>query len=347
MDQPFNYNNDTPDFEETPQDADFGVVYREENAKKHFEKKGIKKNANIIGLACLIMLVIPFVMRLALSFFVQILYRFDCDVSFILGPAFLKIYSIISATTILLVPFLLVFKAANYRISDLMSFAKPKKGYSLPLFFIGVGFCSFANVAVASIGTFFSQFGIKYELNEGENPQGIYGIMLTMIATCVVPALIEEFACRGILMGALKKYGNGFAVFASAVLFGIMHGNFRQIPFAFLVGLVLGFVTIKSGSLWPAIFIHAFNNGTSVLFDYFVNPKSQQINQIAYPIFLISTLLMGLLGVLMLAKKEDAFVLEKCDMVTGVGKRYFWFFSSPFVLAYICLSVINAFEYFK
>ena len=36
------------------------------------------------------------------------------------------------------------------------------------------------------------------------------------------------FACRGLIMGILRKYGDGFAVLMTAAVFGLMHGNLTR-----------------------------------------------------------------------------------------------------------------------
>lgn len=66
-------------------------------------------------------------------------------------------------------------------------------------------------------------------------------------------------------VGILRKYGKGFAVAAIAIIFGLVHGNIVQFIFASLIGVILGYVTVKTDNILPAIFIHAFNNGMSVL----------------------------------------------------------------------------------
>lgn len=45
----------------------------------------------------------------------------------------------------------------------------------------------------------------------------------------------------------------------SAILFGIYHGNIVQTPFAFILGLLLGYITVSYG-LKYAIAVHIFNN---------------------------------------------------------------------------------------
>lgn len=75
----------------------------------------------------------------------------------------------------------------------------------------------------------------------------------------IVAPIGEELIFRGYILRSLQPYGKRFAIFGSALLFGLFHGNLLQAPYAFLVGLVLGYVTVEYSVLW-AIAIHVFNN---------------------------------------------------------------------------------------
>lgn len=69
----------------------------------------------------------------------------------------------------------------------------------------------------------------------------------------------EEILFRGLILRMLRPYGKRMAVFVSALLFALYHGNIIQIPYAFLVGLVLAYTTLEYSILW-AIVLHIFNN---------------------------------------------------------------------------------------
>lgn len=69
----------------------------------------------------------------------------------------------------------------------------------------------------------------------------------------------EEILFRGVLLRSMEPYGKRFAIITSALLFGLFHGNLSQAPFAFLVGLVLGYVTVEHNIGW-AMVLHMFNN---------------------------------------------------------------------------------------
>ena len=77
--------------------------------------------------------------------------------------------------------------------------------------------------------------------------------------TAVFAPVGEEIIYRGLVMRQFQKYGNVFAIVISATLFGVMHANLFQIPFAFLTGLVLGYTAAEFSLKW-SILLHLCNN---------------------------------------------------------------------------------------
>jgi sodium transport system permease protein len=99
-----------------------------------------------------------------------------------------------------------------------------------------------------------------------------YWLIVTTLA--LVPAIFEEVCFRGFLFGALRTRLTGpMAVVASALLFGLFHEILsplpgRLLPSAFL-GLVLGWVRLRSRSILPGMVLHALNNGLLLSVIYF------------------------------------------------------------------------------
>lgn len=130
----------------------------------------------------------------------------------------------------------------------------------------GMGCCILANFAVSYIIAIVNTFtGRELSQSEMAEPNSVFSCILLAICLAVMPGICEELAMRCFSLQLLRKYGKGFAVFAVSIVFGLLHGNVVQFIFAFLVGMVLGFVTVKTDSIVPAIFIHALNNGMSVV----------------------------------------------------------------------------------
>jgi len=75
----------------------------------------------------------------------------------------------------------------------------------------------------------------------------------------IAAPIVEEILFRGFVQRSLLPFGKKFAIFGSALLFGMFHGNLVQTPYAFLVGLVLGYVAAEY-NIWWAIALHMINN---------------------------------------------------------------------------------------
>jgi membrane protease YdiL (CAAX protease family) len=78
---------------------------------------------------------------------------------------------------------------------------------------------------------------------------------------CLIVPLFEELLFRGLLLSWLGKYfSSSRAIIASAVLFAVMHGYPVVFPFAFIYGLLAGWIRLRTGSTLNMFFLHAFNN---------------------------------------------------------------------------------------
>ncbi|MCK6486083.1 MAG: CPBP family intramembrane metalloprotease [Phycisphaerae bacterium] len=76
-----------------------------------------------------------------------------------------------------------------------------------------------------------------------------------------VAPLTEEFLFRGLLMhGYLQRYTARRAIVISALLFGVVHLNPWQFASATVLGLLVGWCRVRTGSLWLCLFVHALNN---------------------------------------------------------------------------------------
>jgi membrane protease YdiL (CAAX protease family) len=131
-----------------------------------------------------------------------------------------------------------------------------------------------AGAALAGIGAFYLMSLVEQELLERVFPTppelveamkrlldpsgGPTALAARVLALAIAPALAEELLFRGAVVAALG--GGWLSVVVSAILFGAFHGSpWRFLPAAGL-GLVLGFVRVRSRSLWPPIAFHVVNN---------------------------------------------------------------------------------------
>ena len=76
----------------------------------------------------------------------------------------------------------------------------------------------------------------------------------------ILAPVIEEYIFRKQLIDRMHVYGEKLAVITSALMFGLFHGNLSQLFYAFALGLVFGFVYLKTGKLRYSIGLHMLIN---------------------------------------------------------------------------------------
>ena len=125
-------------------------------------------------------------------------------------------------------------------------------------------------VALFSLGTIiplsflYEQLGIEMD----ENTQQIITSMMKepwgYVAVGILAPLAEEVVFRGAilrtLLGIMSKKNHWVAILISAAIFGVVHANLAQFVNALLMGLLLGWMYYRTGSLVPGILLHWINN---------------------------------------------------------------------------------------
>jgi len=91
-------------------------------------------------------------------------------------------------------------------------------------------------------------------------------ILFTVFVGMIVAPVTEELLFRGVILrGYLAHYSTRRAILLSAVLFGVFHLNPWQLPGATAVGAIFGWWFVRTRSLTPCLFGHAFFNGIPIL----------------------------------------------------------------------------------
>jgi membrane protease YdiL (CAAX protease family) len=107
-----------------------------------------------------------------------------------------------------------------------------------------------------------------------ENPSTL---LIALIAVAGCAAFAEELALRGILLPALRgRMNNGAAIAVSALIFSLMHGNFTALPYTFLLGFLMGYLALRSQSIFPSMVFHFTNNALAVVLSYWAAGVSDQ-----------------------------------------------------------------------
>ncbi len=103
-------------------------------------------------------------------------------------------------------------------------------------------------------------------MNEILNPLTEGNLFIMVLTIGIVAPFAEEFLFRGVIYRTLSKnISIPVTIIIQGVLFGIYHANLIQGVYASLLGIIFGFITHKTQSLWPAIIAHMTNNTIAVI----------------------------------------------------------------------------------
>ncbi|WP_312578966.1 CPBP family intramembrane glutamic endopeptidase [Clostridium sp.] len=103
-------------------------------------------------------------------------------------------------------------------------------------------------------------------MNEILNPLTEANLFIMILTIGIVAPFAEEFLFRGVIYRTLSKnISIPVTIIIQGILFGIYHGNLIQGVYASLLGIIFGFITYKTQSLWPAIIAHMTNNTIAVI----------------------------------------------------------------------------------
>ena len=116
----------------------------------------------------------------------------------------------------------------------------------------------------ALLGNLPSFFGVEMisDFTEGASTPAL--LVYTFYAIIGAP-ILEELVCRKTLLDRVHGYGQVTAAFVTALLFGLIHGNPAQFPLAFMLGLLLATVYMKTGRIVYTMLLHFLINFTATL----------------------------------------------------------------------------------
>ncbi len=208
-------------------------------------------------------------------------------------------YTLISPLSIL-PGFFIVAKADYHKFKDLLPFTGCDFSEGVGCVLLSFLAILLGNGLSGGMELLFPTASENLTILMGEGAKTPAQLLAELIYVALVPALVEEIAFRGITLGMLRKHSDGLAIVLSALLFGLFHGNMIQLPFATCFGLAAGYITLRTGSLWPAIVLHFINNASSSLFSYFSPQISKVLGNYGILGLYGGWLLLGGLGLLIL-----------------------------------------------
>lgn len=147
-------------------------------------------------------------------------------------------------------------------------YAKPKYlGKAMAMFPAGYGLAITARLLTMLVSMLFEgtplaeSFDVVHDslLTAGD----MRAALVQFVYVAIIAPIAEEFFFRGLILESLRPYGNGFAIFVSAIMFGLAHGNLEQFFYAATLGVFFGYIAISTGSIVTTTIMHAIFNSLS------------------------------------------------------------------------------------
>ncbi len=172
-------------------------------------------------------------------------------------------------------------------------------------------------------------------------PQNPPTLALTALQLCIIAPVVEEFVFRGMIFQSMRRFGDSFALMISAILFALFHGNLVQAPNAFIMGLLIGYLVLYSGSLWTGVLIHAVNNLFNLLLNLLLSSLPEQLQPLFLLIVLVLYLTAGIGALLVLVHQyPNIFTFRRPSTVANERIKYRVFFSSMTLAIALALLVV-------
>lgn len=149
------------------------------------------------------------------------------------------------------------------------------------LFFISQAFTYAGNI----IGNVFN--GISTAIF-GEAPENAVSDMvlssplwIVLLVSVVIAPIVEELMFRKLLIDRMSVYGDKVAIITSAVAFGLFHGNFYQLFYAAFIGLILGYIYVKTANILYPMLMHILFNLWGSLVPWLLADKYERYYELA------------------------------------------------------------------
>lgn len=354
---PTEYSEGRAQFSMEPNNQDTGGWYRAINPNEHvytpgygfsprppalIERRTIYSYSCALGLSLLAYFVMGAVVPSFALAFLQLVIRPGIFPG--AQPLVEQFAGAIASAAAFLAPF--SFYAAYIKIPR--ANAAPQKPVPLRLVLPPLFIC----LAVSAVGYgcqrallgFAGLFGLAFQVPALSFPADPGAAVAFALNMTVVPAILEEFVFRGVVLQSLRRFGDGFALLVSSLLFALVHVLPPQMPNAFLMGLVIGYFVLFTGSIRTGIIIHAVNNALVLFQTAVLRDLSPGVAAVVTDSFFIVYILLGLAALmLMLRNHSRLFVLPLSTAINSAPKRFCVFFSTaPMVITIVMILIMSA-----
>ena len=136
--------------------------------------------------------------------------------------------------------------------------------------------CCFPIISLLNV---LSMFFVENAVADVASDMFPYGLEISLLVMAVMPSISEELLVRGVIYHSYREKSPVMAWIASAVIFGMLHMNFNQMPYAIFLGIMMVIMMEASGSIVTSMCMHFFVNGISTWSGYVSQLLSEAASQ--------------------------------------------------------------------
>jgi len=132
---------------------------------------------------------------------------------------------------------------------------------SMPAFYAASSLNSIIAYILQFVGKASEDASIPIPQNAGE-------VFVSILVIAVAPAICEEILHRGLLLKAYESRGTMKAIVISSIMFGFFHFDITNLLGPILLGLLFGYYTVRTNSIFAGAIAHFMNNFLAILLQY-------------------------------------------------------------------------------
>jgi membrane protease YdiL (CAAX protease family) len=159
---------------------------------------------------------------------------------------------------------LIGFRKTKLKFNEVFKFNSVSLNYWLAIIIFMFGFVIVSSEIDNILNYILPMPEFLQDIFEAIMVKQVFAIAIILIG--IIPAITEEMLFRGVVLNGFKEnYSDKKAILISALLFGIIHLNPWQFVTAFIIGIVMAWVCIKTKSIILCMYMHLFNNTIGVI----------------------------------------------------------------------------------
>ena len=129
---------------------------------------------------------------------------------------------------------------------------------------IGIAVCGVpVAMLLNALGCLFSSTGA--EMSEDVN---IYPVWVAVVVFAIVPAIVEEYIFRGVVLGAYKTVDVKTSILISSIFFALLHFSYGSVLYGFLFGCLFAYIRIVTNNILYSMIMHCAFNALNVFLSY-------------------------------------------------------------------------------